>query len=161
MENYLGHFLEKLQKIWKKYKKLPAKGAREARPFVAGAFFCTFSIFFAIFTKNGPGSFAHAPAGARENLVRGWTRNAGIRMTRNGVSVKPVRGVWYQPTLGLCVDTALVGHLTCAQGANFGQTDKFWGDREIASGRPFRVCRARFGAPGTFSGPFFWTNGQP
>ena len=26
--------------------------------------------------------------------------------------------------------------------------------------RPFRVCRVRFGAPGTFSGPFFWTNGQ-
>lgn len=37
VENYLGHFLEKLQKIWKKYKRLPAKGAREARPFVAEA----------------------------------------------------------------------------------------------------------------------------
>ena len=58
--------------------------------------------------------------------------------------------------LGLLVNN----NLTCAQGANFGQTDKFWGDREIASGRPFRVCRARFGAPGAFSGPFFWTNGQ-
>ena len=54
--------MEKLQKILKKYNKWPAKGAREARPFVAEAFFCTFSIFFAIFPKNGPGSF---PQGAR------------------------------------------------------------------------------------------------
>ena len=59
VENYMGHFLEQLQKIWKKYKQLPAKGAREARPFVAEAICCTFSIFFAIFPKNGPGSFPH------------------------------------------------------------------------------------------------------
>ena len=57
VKNYLGHFLEKLQNIWKKYKTLPAKGAREARPFVAEAVLCTFSIFFAILPKNGPGSF--------------------------------------------------------------------------------------------------------
>ena len=41
-------FLENLQKNMEKVQKLPAKGAREARPFVAGAIFCTFSIFFAI-----------------------------------------------------------------------------------------------------------------
>ena len=52
VENYLGQFLEKLQKIWKKYKKMPAKGAREARPFVAAAIvFCTFSIFLQFFQK--------------------------------------------------------------------------------------------------------------
>ena len=51
MENYLGHFLEKLQKIWNKYNKLPAKGAREARPFVAEAICYTFFILFAIFPK--------------------------------------------------------------------------------------------------------------
>ena len=39
---------------------MPAKGAREARPFVAEAFFCICSIFFALFSKNGPGSFPHA-----------------------------------------------------------------------------------------------------
>ena len=39
VQNYLVHFLEKLQKIWKKYKKLPAKWAREARPFVDEAIF--------------------------------------------------------------------------------------------------------------------------
>ena len=50
--------MEKMQKIWKKYKTWPAKGAREARPFVAGAIVCTFSIFFAFFPKNGPGSFS-------------------------------------------------------------------------------------------------------
>ena len=54
VENYLGHFLEKLQKISKKYKKMPAKGAREARPFVAEAIVCTFSIFFCKFTKKRP-----------------------------------------------------------------------------------------------------------
>ena len=51
VENYLGHFLEKLQKISKKYKKLPTKEAREARPFVDEANFCTCSIFFAIIPK--------------------------------------------------------------------------------------------------------------
>ena len=38
VENRQGQFFRKLQKIWKKYKKWPAKGAREARPFVAKAF---------------------------------------------------------------------------------------------------------------------------
>ena len=36
---------------------MPAKGAREARPFVAEAFCLYFFHIFAIVPKNGPGSF--------------------------------------------------------------------------------------------------------
>ena len=53
------HLLGKIDKNWKKCKQWPAKGAREARPFVDEAIFCTFSVFFAIFPKNDPGSFPH------------------------------------------------------------------------------------------------------
>ena len=57
VENYLGHFLEKLQKILKKYKKLPQQQRGALRAPLLLAFFCTFSIFFVVFPKNGPGSF--------------------------------------------------------------------------------------------------------
>ena len=52
VENYLGHFLEKLQNIWKKYKQLPAKRAREARPFVAEAVFLYFFHIFLQFLQK-------------------------------------------------------------------------------------------------------------
>ena len=56
----LGPFFGKFAKDGKSTKIAPAKGAREARPFVAGAMFCTFSIFLAIFPKTGAGSFPQA-----------------------------------------------------------------------------------------------------
>ena len=47
-----GQNLEKLKKIWKMYKKWPAK--RAPCPFVDEAIFCTFAIVSAIFPKNWP-----------------------------------------------------------------------------------------------------------
>ena len=43
-----------ISKTIEKVQKWPAKGPREARPFVDEAIFCTFSISFAIFPKNWP-----------------------------------------------------------------------------------------------------------
>ena len=60
VENYLGHFLGKLQKIWKKFNKLLQQQWGALRAPLLPAIFCTFSICFAIFPKNGPGSFPHA-----------------------------------------------------------------------------------------------------
>ena len=58
VENYLGHFLEKLQKkVWKKYKKLPQQQRGALRAPLLPAIVCTVSIFFVIFPRNGPGSF--------------------------------------------------------------------------------------------------------
>lgn len=39
VENYRGHFLEKMQPDMEQVQKLPAQGAREARPFAAEATF--------------------------------------------------------------------------------------------------------------------------
>lgn len=59
VENYLGYFLEKLQKIWKSTKNYPSnKGARFARPFCWQ--FVVLFPYFSIFQKNGPGSFPHS-----------------------------------------------------------------------------------------------------
>ena len=66
-----------LAKNMEKVQKMPAKGAREARPFVAEAIFCTFSIFCAIFPKNGPGSFPHlkVPSGSNGHRHKDLARS--------------------------------------------------------------------------------------
>ena len=43
--NFRRYFFGKNAAIWNKYKKLPAKGAREARPFVAEAILYFFHMF--------------------------------------------------------------------------------------------------------------------
>ena len=57
---------------------MPAKGAREARPFVDEAIVCTFSIFFARFQKNDPDSFPHHHDNDHTNLA--WFSRATTKL---------------------------------------------------------------------------------